>query len=313
MVRDGIYNQLLNDYPNNAYSRLYFRCAVLDHFIQSPNYSVSSCSIHPRVDDQFGGIQQYIPALDKENDYCIMVLLRHLCQLHPDEQDIFYAHRIDYGSISIFQHRIIVHGEPQYKIRNEPYITVITLIKEINNIVKPKRLYRRDQNLFESKEFLPLRFNSKKAYINFVASLDNLVNHNIDNKFFPKNINSIDKNGNKLGSINLLENYLRSCNIEAKRIRQIINPLRNVRYTRNEIKGIRVDDSNKNYYKEQEKILFSTVYALRKLTRELGRLHLGDKYKLKKIYSAKLLSIYDPINYPEYECDNPCCKEIFAK
>lgn len=309
--KDGYFNHILG---SKSYSgmRYFFKREVLTHFIHDPRYLVSSHNITSAPGTDVSGMQQYVDAIDPNGNHCIMALLSHLCQLDIEAQNIFHSFEVKYASISLEVHRAIIHGE--FPLKSDPYNVLLGFIQEINNIVTPRKFFNNDdeRKFWQSGDFLPIFHNSRKEFIGFVNSLNNILIDNIRGKYFNKSIPAKDEKGESLGTIRRLRLYLEDNDVNEGDMKEIVDILNSIRKERGEIHGIHIDDFDTDYRLKQELILIQSITALKKLCFNIGVIFKGNNYCPPGRLLRPLRSIFDPINEPEEMCDDDRCRELFG-
>jgi hypothetical protein len=271
---------LLEGYPQ--FHQCYFELAVLERYKNDPRYYLydDGTNLDLWIKDKFY-LDYNTPEEDKiiiqnfgyaysrdTGEKIIMVFLRYLHDLSAKHQKYWESYLVK-GDFLIdkdyFERSFLAKFTDFYSIY-DAFLEEEKQINIISKIIGKPPLFLNEYDYVPDFSNLPL---PTKAYFqNFIHVLDKLISENINREFFKGDIDFKNEKEEILGSLKLLENWLRKYfkPYDPKPFENMINIFRKIRNQRQKpAHKIEENEFNNKYLEMQKKLMKEAYIAIRTL------------------------------------------------
>ncbi|GAW32074.1 hypothetical protein [Carboxydocella sp. JDF658] len=299
-------------YGEPHFQPVYFELSVLEKFFNDPRYIVHnddySGSIYVRSEfyDEMQekdkiNLQTFGLAYTEQSERCIIVYLRYLAKLSPDQQQYWKRYEISGKCKQNIDYLRNTLGEWAENVS-----IFIAFLEELHHVCEMTKkigkppLFRNDYKNNRPKEFAVFLRPTLKNYESFVHSLDKMLSENINKEFFRGDISleeEIERADGKIevrtkGTIALLEEWITSRfkPKDPEPMKKLFATLKRIRRERQKpAHSIQEDVYDKKYFKLQDDLIIDAYSAVRTLRLIFANHPLLKSYKVPDwLYEGKI-------------------------
>lgn len=294
---------LLEGYPQ--FHPCYFETSVLERYKSDPRYILydDGTSLSLSIKDKFYfstetlqddkiTIQTFGYAYSKSSKQkVIMVFLRYLHNISSRHQKHWESHQIT-GQFLMDKDYFARSFLGEFTKRRSIYEALLEEEKQINllsRIIGKPPLFKKEYKFIPHFSVLPKP--TARYYNAFIHLLDKLISENINKKFFEGDIELKDEKGEDVGTLRLLENWIRKYfkPHDPQPLEEMFETFKKIRKQRQiPAHAIDIDEYDTKYFELQEETIKSAYIAMQTL-----RLILCNHPKIKS-------SNYRPPDWLQY-------------
>lgn len=291
----------------HPYVLFYFDIKVLKDFTDDPRYHISnfderwniSIKTKPDDDDKIHSREKIVLddigwGCDEFDTRVIAIFLKQLSNLHSQMQLRFYSYL---NENDVYLDKSFINSiNGSWSTEISIFEAILYEIQEINNIcntIFDECLFEDDFKEKRPEDFRLILLPTIKEYNNFISSVDKMVYDNINKEFFKLKLDKNWKTIKRMGSLNLLSDWLTSLGVEKGEIDKIFNLIDDVRQERNIVSHeINENELKTEFYEKQSNSLLKIYNALKLLIEILINFHDLNDYELDEWFIKDKIRTY---------------------